>query len=35
MQLFASREAAEAKARELAYAKIPAWTVIVRESEGE
>jgi hypothetical protein len=31
MQLFRSRELAEAQARELACSKIPAWTVIVRE----
>lgn len=34
MQLFRSRDLAEAKAREVACSKIPAWTVIVREPEN-
>jgi hypothetical protein len=33
MQLFRSRELAEACARELACSKIPAWTVVVSEAD--
>jgi hypothetical protein len=34
IQLFPSREQAEAQAREIACSKIPAWTVIVHEPES-
>jgi hypothetical protein len=35
IQLFPSREQAEARARDLACSKVPVWTVIVHEPEGE
>ena len=35
IQLFPSREAAEANARNLALSRIPPWTVIVREAESD
>ena len=34
IQLFPSREQAEAQAREVACSKVPAWTVIVHEPES-
>jgi hypothetical protein len=34
MQLFRTRELAEARARELACSKIPVWTVVVPEPDA-
>jgi hypothetical protein len=35
IQLFPSRDQAEARARDVACSQIPAWTVIVHEPEGD